>query len=113
MQDSEIEEDESGRAPQEEAEAGRKILFRKSENQPSSPDVQKHMKTHIPDHTASEEGRGATTTIQMEESVDLVLRFSAEPPDPHKAKHGLTLAMVESRRVRCTMGCETCRRLVG
>ena len=38
-------EDES---MQEGAEEGRRPMFRKSENQPSSQEVQEHMKTHIP-----------------------------------------------------------------
>ena len=38
-------EDES---MQEGAEEGRRPLFTKSENQPSSQEVQEHMKTHIP-----------------------------------------------------------------
>ena len=33
---------------QEGAEEGRRPLFRKSENQPSSQEVEEHMKTHIP-----------------------------------------------------------------
>ena len=45
MEDGEIGEDES---MQEGAEEGRRPLFRKSENQPSSQEVQEHMKTHIP-----------------------------------------------------------------
>ena len=45
MEDGEGGEDES---MQEGAEEGRRPLFRKSENQPSSQEVQEHMKTHIP-----------------------------------------------------------------
>ena len=45
MEDGEGGEDES---MQEGAEEGRTPLFRKSENQPSSQEVQEHMKTHIP-----------------------------------------------------------------
>ena len=45
MEDGEGGEDES---MQEEAEEGRRPLLRKSENQPSSQEVQEHMKTHIP-----------------------------------------------------------------
>ena len=45
MEDGEGGEDES---MQDEAEEGRRPLFRKSENQPSSQDVQGLMKTHIP-----------------------------------------------------------------
>ena len=48
MEDGEGGEDES---MQEEAEEGRRPLFRKSENQPSSQEVQEHMKTHIPCHS--------------------------------------------------------------
>ena len=44
MEDGEGGEDES---MQEEAEEGRRPLFRKGENQPSSQEVQEHMKTHI------------------------------------------------------------------
>ena len=45
-----MEDDEGGEDElmQEEAEEGRRPLFRKSENQPSSQEVQEHMKTHIP-----------------------------------------------------------------
>ena len=45
MEDGEGGEDES---MQEGAEEGRRPMFRKSENQPSSQEVQEHMKTHIP-----------------------------------------------------------------
>ena len=45
MEDGEGREDES---MQDEAEEGRRHLFRKSENQPSSQEAQEHMKTHIP-----------------------------------------------------------------
>ena len=45
MEDGEGGEDESMR---EGAEEGRRPMFRKSENQPSSQEVQEHMKTHIP-----------------------------------------------------------------
>ena len=45
MQDGEMEEDESMRAAQEEAER-RRPLFRMSKNGPSSQEVQEHMKTH-------------------------------------------------------------------
>ena len=44
-EDGEGGEDES---MQEGVEEGRRPLFRKSENQPSSQEVQEHMKTHIP-----------------------------------------------------------------
>ena len=44
MVDGEGGEDES---MQEEAEERRRPLFRKSENQPSSQELQEHMKTHI------------------------------------------------------------------
>ena len=44
-----MEDGEGGdESTQEEAEEGRRPLFRKSENQPSSQEVQEHMKTHIP-----------------------------------------------------------------
>ena len=45
MEDGERGEDES---MQEGADEGRRPMFRKSENQPSSQEVQEHMKTHIP-----------------------------------------------------------------
>ena len=45
MEDGEGGEDESMR---EGAEEGRRPMFRKSENQPSSQEVQEHMKTHNP-----------------------------------------------------------------
>ena len=45
MEDGEGGEDES---MQEKAEEERRPLLRKSENQPSSQEVQEHMKTHIP-----------------------------------------------------------------
>ena len=45
MEDGEGGEDES---MQEGTEEGRRHLFRKSENQPSSKEVQEHMRTHIP-----------------------------------------------------------------
>ena len=45
MEDGEGGEDE---LMQDEAEEGRRLLFRKSEKQPSSQEVQEHMKTHIP-----------------------------------------------------------------
>ena len=45
MEDGEGGEDES---MQDEAEEGRRPPFRKSENHPSSQEVQEHMKTHIP-----------------------------------------------------------------
>ena len=45
MEDGERGKDES---VQEEAEEGKRPLFRKSENQPPSQEVQEHMKTHIP-----------------------------------------------------------------
>ena len=35
----------------EDGEEERRPLFRKSENQPSSQEVQEHMKTHIPYHS--------------------------------------------------------------
>ena len=44
-EDGEGGEDESSRKG---AEEGRRPLFRNSENQPSSQEVQEHMKTHIP-----------------------------------------------------------------
>ena len=37
-----------GESMQDEAEEARRPLFRKSENQPSSQEVQEHMMTHIP-----------------------------------------------------------------
>ena len=46
MEGGEGGEDES---MQDEAEEGRRFLFRKSEGQPPSQDVQEHMNTHIPD----------------------------------------------------------------
>ena len=45
MEDGEGGEDE---AMQEGAKEGRRPMFRKSEKQPSSQEVQEHMKTHIP-----------------------------------------------------------------
>ena len=45
MEDGEEGEDEP---MQEGAEEGRRPLLRMSENQPSSQEVQEHMKTHIP-----------------------------------------------------------------
>ena len=44
MEDGEGGEDES----MQEGREGRRPMFRKSENQPSSQEVQEHMKTHIP-----------------------------------------------------------------
>ena len=48
MEDEEGGEDES---MQDEAEEGRRPPFRKSENRPSSQELQDHMKTHIPSHS--------------------------------------------------------------
>ena len=69
MEDGEGGEDES---MQEGAEEGRRPLFRGSENQPSSQEVQEHMKTHIPlgALTVSEEGGGMIPTGQEEEAED-------------------------------------------
>ena len=64
MEDGEGGEDES---MQEGSEEGMTPLFRKSENQPSSQEVQEHMKTHIPYGSrsviASEEGGGMISTL--------------------------------------------------
>ena len=45
------------------AEEGRRPLFRKNENQPSSQEVQEHMKTHT-----SHAARGALTASEGEEA---------------------------------------------
>ena len=69
MEDGEGGEDES---MQEAAEEGRRPMFRKSENQPSSQEVQEHVKTHIlTSFTAlGEEGVRKVPTGQEEESED-------------------------------------------
>ena len=67
MEDDEGGEDES---MQEGAEEGRRPKFRKSENQPSSQEVQEHMKTHIPYRswfTHCVRGRGGMIPTGQEE----------------------------------------------
>ena len=70
MEDGEGGEDES---MQEETEEGRTLLLRKSENQPSSQEVQEHMKTHFPHRSWCAHcvgGRGKNPTGQEEEGED-------------------------------------------
>ena len=118
MEDGEGGEDES---MQDEAEEGRRHPFRKSENQPSSHEVQEHMKTHIPYRSWCAHcvrGRGMIPTGQEEEGEDqeiihtsqltsdsskrvtLMIRQirGANPVIGPEAKYGLTLAMAVPRK---------------
>ena len=103
---------------QEGAEEGRRPLFRKSENQPSSQEVQEHMKTHIPyrswsahcvrgrgrndPHRSGGGRRGPTDHPHL--AIDYAFLKANNPNDPAdqesnpiligaSAKYGLTLAM--------------------
>ena len=66
-------EDETLQAPHEEAEEGRRPLLRKSDNQPSSQEVQEHVKTHIPNRSWCAHcirGKWRNGQCQVEEDVD-------------------------------------------
>ena len=85
--------------------------------------MQKHV-THIPHRAAQRMGGGGEEGGDHDQSkggmrgphLAIVHGF---PKVSHPiltnggAKHGLTLAMVISRKGRCTMGCDACRRRVG
>ena len=122
---------------QEGPEEGRRPIFRKSENQPSSQEVQEHMKTHILyrswcAHCVRERGemisrrsgggrRGPSDHPHF--AIDYGFLKANNPDDPAgqesnplligaEAKHGLTLAMAVPGQCR-TMDCEACGGLVG
>ena len=115
LEDGEGGEDES---MQEGAEEGRRPTFRKSENQPSSKEVQEHMKTHIhyrswcahcvrgrvrnDPHRSAGGRRGPTDHPHL--AIDSGFLKANNPDDPAdqgsnpilkgaEAKYGLTLAM--------------------
>ena len=93
MEDGEGGEDES---MQEGAEEGRRPLFRKSENQPSSQEVQEHMKTHIPfrswcAHCVRGRRRNDPHRSGGGRRTSLIVR---QIRGATRAKYGLTVAMV-------------------
>ena len=96
LEDGEGGEDES---MQEGAEEGRRPMFRKSENQPSSQEVQEHMKTHIPYRSwcahcvrgrERNDPHGFLKASNPDDSAD---QGSNPIPIRAEAKYGLTLAM--------------------
>ena len=112
MEDGEGGGDES---VQDEAEEWRRPLFRKSENQPSSQEVQEHMKTHSPYHSCCAHcvrRRGRNDPHRSRRgprehphlAIDYGFLKANDPDDPadqgsnpiltgSEAKYGLTLAM--------------------
>ena len=121
---------------QDEAEEGRRPPFRKSENQPSSQEVQERMKTHIPhrswcahwernDPHMSRGGGRRGPRNHRHLAIDYGFLKASNPDDPAdqesnpiligaEAKYGLTLAMaVPGKGQCCTMVCEACGGLVG